>query len=110
MVEMWTSMVSRNSQANGRVFRGSVRSLAALSLALLLALFLFQTASHLHANQRDDAACSRCHLSHVGLALGKTNLFLFAPLFATGQALRFVPIHPENPWFAYSSSRAPPVS
>ena len=92
------------------MFKDSARRLAALSLAVLLALFLIQISSHLHPNHPDEAACSRCHLSHAGLALGTTNLFLVAPLFAVGHALPFVAIHPQDPQFQYSSTRAPPVS
>lgn len=112
MRELLSSRVRGDESArlSGLLFGSSPRRLAALSLALLLVLFLFQTASHLHPNQRDDAACSRCHLSHVGLALGKTNFFLGAPLSLEGQTLPFIPIHPQDPWFQYSPSRAPPAS
>jgi len=93
-----------------RLFGQTLRRVAALSLAILLALFLFQVASHLHPNHRDETACNRCHLVHVGLAFENTNLFLFAPLTASGWAFPLVLTFRQGPFSHYFSCRAPPTS
>src|SRR5215467_9144262 len=99
----------RNSRASHYWFRQSLRGAAALVLAVLLGLFLVQTASHLHENHRDEAACNRCHLAHVSLALGSNNSSLFVPLPVTATAFPLVLTFHQDPFSPHSSSRAPPA-
>ena len=89
--------------------RNSIR-LAALTIAVFLALFLFQVTSHFHANGQDQAACNRCQLAHVGIAFEKINLFSPAPLPAVGRAIALVLTFHPDPISDRSLSRAPPVA
>jgi len=99
-----------NSRACQHWFRQGLRGAAILALAALLALFLVQTASHLHENHRDEAACNRCHLAHVSLALGSNKSFLFVPLLVTATAFPVVLTFHQDPFSRHSSSRAPPAN
>ena|SRR5690242_10536595 len=99
-----------NSRGGQRLLRASLARLAALSLAVLLALFLIQIASHVHPNHRDEAACNRCHLIHAGLGFGNTNSFLFTPLTASGWAFPLVLTFQQDSFSHYFSSRAPPTA
>lgn len=95
-------------EASKRMPRQNLARVVAFILAVLLALFLFQIAAHLHPNGRDEAACNRCQLAHLGLVFARSNFFLPTPLLAIGRALPLVlTFHPEL-FLHYSSCRAPP--
>ena len=100
----------RNARPSQHCFTQSLRGAAALVLAVVLAIFLVQTASHLHENHRDEAACSRCHLAHVSLALGNDNSLLFVPILATTTAFSLVPTFHQDPFSGHFSPRAPPAA
>jgi hypothetical protein len=80
----------------------------ALTIAVLLALFLFQIASHVHPNDQNETACNRCQLAHLGLALVRSNTVLPAPLLAVGRTLPVVLIFHLVLFLQFSSCRAPP--
>lgn len=80
----------------------------ALTLALLLTLFLIQAASHLHANGQDEANCNRCQMAHHGFGLATSYLVLPTPLGAADRVCSLVLTSYRNLFANYSSSRAPP--
>jgi hypothetical protein len=100
------ALVPRKARAR-RVRRTLTQGLA-LGVAVLLALFLFQVASHVHANDRNQSACNRCQLAHLGLALVKKNTLLRVPHLAVGRIFTFTPIFHQVLFLQFSSSRAPP--
>src|SRR5215472_17705502 len=88
--------------------RGRLPKLLAFSLAVLFLLFVFQAASHLHANGQGEATCQVCQAAHLGPAPQAAMLLLQAPLQLAGYAQPFLVAFHEELFFHDSPSRAPP--
>lgn len=113
MLQLLSPNPKRKESREGTVLRSSRQSLlrlAALSLAVLLALFLVQVTTHFHANGQEQAACNRCHLAHLAIGFEKTHLFLPAPLLAVGWGFELILTVHNDPVSLHSSSRAPPTA
>src|SRR5215469_2323291 len=87
---------------------GPLPRLLALSLAVLLVVFVCQAASHLHANGQGEATCQVCQAAHVAPAPQAGILVLHAPFAATGYVQPFLSSLHEELFFHDSPSRAPP--
>jgi hypothetical protein len=99
-------LIPRKARVCG--FRRTLTRGLALSVAVLLALFVIQIASHVHANDQNQSACNRCQVAHLGLALIKNNTLLRAPLLGVGRISTFILIFHQVLFLQFSSSRAPP--
>ena len=82
--------------------------LLALSLAVVLVVFVAQAASHSHVKGQNEATCQVCQAAHFGPAPQAGILLLHAPLLSTGYVQQFLSGLHEQFFFHDSPSRAPP--
>jgi hypothetical protein len=82
----------------------------ALTLAVLLVLFVGQALSHSHARGQSEAACQVCQAAHIGSAPKALTASLFSPLQAIGYVQLFVVTFHQEFFFHDAPSRAPPTA
>lgn len=92
----------------GKTIEKGTRVLA-LTLAVLLAVFLTQVATHTHENGQSETTCQICQAVHLGTILPSAALsvHIFCPQ-PEGDVVPFVVAYHNELFVHDSPSRAPP--
>jgi hypothetical protein len=80
----------------------------ALSLAVLLVLFIGQALNHSHLKGQNEASCQVCQAAHLGSGPKALGASLSSPLLAIGYVQPFVATIHQKFFFHDAPSRAPP--
>jgi hypothetical protein len=91
-----------------RKMRRDLVRVFALSLAVLLVLFIGQALNHSHLKGQNEASCQVCQAAHIGSGPKALTPSLFSPLLAIGYIQPFVVTIYQEFFFHDAPSRAPP--
>lgn len=80
----------------------------ALSLAVLLVLFIGQALNHSHLKGQNEASCQVCQAAHIGSGPRALTASQFSPLLAIGYVQPLVATIHQEFFFHDAPSRAPP--
>jgi len=80
----------------------------AITLIVLLGVFLTQAATHTHQNGQNETTCQVCQSAHLGPTLPSGISSVLVPLRPEGYVEPFVAAFHQEFFFHDSPSRAPP--
>ena len=93
---------------NGKRLSGNAVRLLAFALCVFTVFFVVSSASHIHPNGQEDAACRLCQAAHVGVAVAPAVQSLPVPLIERAAIECFVPFFLFELFLPSGSPRAPP--
>jgi hypothetical protein len=89
--------------------RGVWTRVSTLALAVLLAVFLTQVATHVHQDGQSETSCQVCQAAHLSSILPSAALLLVVAPHTVGYIAALVIAFHSEVFVHDSPSRAPPV-